>query len=131
MRVHHFRFKICVVAKINQFIKRCKFYITEGAVIVDLSRQHYNRPTRTWNDAVRQCYKQNGYQISTDVESVVQNNSELSYFEKAWIGAFRRHHGFTISTKAGVLIIFTGICLWYWHSFTIFYKSVCFDHIHK
>uniref|UniRef100_K1QES4 Uncharacterized protein n=1 Tax=Magallana gigas TaxID=29159 RepID=K1QES4_MAGGI len=78
----------------NGFI--CKL---EGAVIVDLSRQHYNRPARTWTDAVRQCYKQNGYQISTDVDSVVQNNSELSYFEKAWIGAFRRHHGFTISTK--------------------------------
>lgn len=85
----------------------CPIYITEGAVIVDLSRQHYNRPARTWNDAVRQCYKQNGYQISTDVDSVVQNNSELSYFEKAWIGAFRRHHGFTISTKTGVLIMLT------------------------
>lgn len=40
-----------------------------------------------------------------DVDSVVQNNSELSYFEKVWIGVFCRYYGFIILIKIGVLIM--------------------------
>ena len=74
---------------------------TVGAVIVDLSRKHYNHPRRTWTDAVRECYKQYGYQISSDVNSVVQNNSALMTSERAWIGSFRKHYDFTTTTFSG------------------------------
>lgn len=74
---------------------------TVGAVIVVLSRKHYNHPRRTWTDAVRECYKQYGYQISSDVNSVVQNNSALMTSERAWIGSFRKHYDFTTTTFSG------------------------------
>ncbi|XP_061182352.1 uncharacterized protein LOC133190676 [Saccostrea echinata] len=75
----------------------------EGAVIINLSRIFYNDPRKTWSDAVSRCYQQSAYQISTDLDSLTQNNSALSNSENAWLGIFRRHYNFTINTKPDIL----------------------------